>query len=178
MVNVIAPLYAELGMVADPELESLAKQILSHAPDYFWTAPASSSGKHHSPDENREGGLVLHTRRVALVAYDLCLAFAPQPVELSLVVAGALIHDTCKYGYPKRGKHMIHGHGYLLGQLAYDAGLDPTHGPEVLRQLLEVASTHMGRWDFPFIAPRNPLGILLHTADYLATRSYIRVDVD
>ena len=48
----------ELNDIQDDNLRQFAAQLLANAPEYFFTIPASSSGKHHPYFAREVGGLV------------------------------------------------------------------------------------------------------------------------
>ena len=58
----------EIGYIADENLKKFAEKVLEDADDYFFTVPASSSGKYHPQFSLGESGLVRHTRVVAFFA--------------------------------------------------------------------------------------------------------------
>ena len=62
----------ELNDIQDNNLRHFAIQLLINAPDYFFTIPASSSGKNHPYFAREIGGLVKHTRCV--IFYTECYA--------------------------------------------------------------------------------------------------------
>ena len=47
-MNKIKTFELELDMIKDNDLRNLVKRCLENAPDYFYTIPASSSGKYHT----------------------------------------------------------------------------------------------------------------------------------
>ena len=58
----------ELNDIQDNNLRQFAIQLLTNAPDYFFTIPASSSGKNHPYFARENNGLVKHTRCVVFFA--------------------------------------------------------------------------------------------------------------
>ena len=58
----------ELNYIKDDNLNAFAKELIANAEDYFFTVPASSSGKYHPQFSLGVGGLVRHTRCVAYFA--------------------------------------------------------------------------------------------------------------
>lgn len=58
----------ELNDINDQKLKTFAIKLLTEAPDYFFTVPASSSGKYHPYFAREENDLVKHTRCVVFFA--------------------------------------------------------------------------------------------------------------
>ena len=54
----------ELNDIKDAKLQAFAVKLLTNAPDYFFTVPASSSGKYHPYFAREEGGLVKHNHLI------------------------------------------------------------------------------------------------------------------
>lgn len=52
----------ELNLIKNVDLRKLVELSLQSAPDYFFTIPASSTGKYHPQYALGEGGLVRHTK--------------------------------------------------------------------------------------------------------------------
>lgn len=71
----IAMFSKEIGDITDGALRKLATEIIACADDYFFTIPASSTGKNHPPFALGEGGLVRHTKCVVYMVEWLCESF-------------------------------------------------------------------------------------------------------
>ena len=67
--------YNELNSISDTNLREFATQLILHAPDYFFTIAATSSGKYHPEFARRVGGLVKHTKCVCF--YAMCNIESP-----------------------------------------------------------------------------------------------------
>ena len=63
--NIAEQVFAEeLALIENEALKVAVTRYLNEAaPSYFWTAPSSSSGKHHSRFDAGEGGLRLLPRQ-------------------------------------------------------------------------------------------------------------------
>ena len=167
---------AEVCWIKNPRLRELVTEILEHAPAQFWTAPSSRSGKHHPTDEFDTGGRILHTKRVVRVAKDLARSFNMSQRETDWAIAGALVHDM--------GMHVAddvyYGHGGLLLNVVkeFKSQLDILNDQYIVR-LAEIVQLHMGVFDAPFrVAWDDKVALVLQLSDYVASRTYIKVDVD
>lgn len=176
-----------IAEIPNAGLRELTHATLMAAPDAFWEAPASSSGKYHREDETAPGGLVRHCKRVFIVARELlCMHdVAPTTPLYSMLLAGALLHDCCKISAP--GAHSAFNHplqaATLIGSVS---ALLPkgTVSRAALRELNAMVRAHMGRWNTSRHAPGQVLPLprtfgetLLHTADYIASRKHISIDI-
>ncbi|MEM8876061.1 MAG: hypothetical protein AAGD32_17590 [Planctomycetota bacterium] len=149
---------AELGWITDEELRGQVSGFIDgHAPDYFWTRPASKSGRFH-PDVSRgNGGLIRHTKLVARAAREVARAYYPLtpnsnndviPFYNDTLISAALMHDMFKDGdptvpgttYKMHGKHVMDRIGRELFEGRSDAVTNEW------RYIMFMVATHMGRW--------------------------------
>jgi len=160
----------ELAEITDAGLRGFVEGVLARAPVYFWSVPASTTGRFHPPDEWLPGGLVLHTRRVARVALEIARGWKLSYEQKNILVAAALLHDVCKYGPGPRergelyGEHCEAGSRLVLSVPAADG---------IPRQLIAgLVYHHMGPFGPGAWTPeeRTPLELALFTSDYLAAR--------
>ncbi|AEG14509.1 hypothetical protein Desku_0910 [Desulfofundulus kuznetsovii DSM 6115] len=170
----------ELAAIADPSYRAFAVACLEFAPQEFWTAPASSSGKHHPEFARGEGGLVRHTKAAVRVALDLLRAFPELEPERDVIITAILLHDTCKVD-PETGR-TDPDHPLLPGK-RYErfAGMLPPGGYEEVMALVEA---HMGVWGpvdvwkmSPPLPERMGAALLVHLADYVASREWVSENV-
>ena len=66
------PLEAEIKLIQNTDLQKWVIDTLDKVPEYFYKAPASSTGKYHPACTNKEGGLLVHVRRAVYIANRLC----------------------------------------------------------------------------------------------------------
>ena len=151
-------LFLMVGNITDPLLRTFTMVALQEAPAHFWHKP-SSAGGHHPIDEHGDGGLALHSLRVARVCWVLCQS-RPE-LNPDMILSAGILHDIGRYGL-----------GVIPAQ--YTLPNHPDIGAEFLRSLggdmvEEVAcavETHSGRWGR--IEPRNETEWLVHYADCIA----------
>lgn len=162
-------------------LRKLTSRALEVAPAAFWTAPASTSGKYHPADSLGKGGLVRHTRKVFRLTLDLLdmRGVSVNDTAYSIALSAALLHDTWKVK-PDR-EHSVFEHPLLAALTVH--GLLPEYDEEITHRegmlLCNAIRSHMGRWNtskhssFTLPEPTSWLDVLVHTADYLASRKHI-----
>lgn len=146
---------------------------------WFWESGASSSGKYHPQFSQGEGGLVRHTRAVAMFCEELLRLSTyayMKPIFKDYARVACLLHDTCKYGTnDAEDKSCYSQHGALAAKAVYDAWFDffGEGAPELLTMAI---TAHMGQWtqereDRPF----TNIDRLVHLADYIASRPFIQI---
>jgi HD superfamily phosphodiesterase len=167
----------ELSWIKLPALQFTTKKALEAAPKWFWTAPASSTGKFHPPDSNGSGGCARHTAKVKWLAYKQAECFG---VDNDPIVVAALLHDWDKFGpddemelgrdRPHYKNHAVFGADMLQRRFAeFSKDADQLH-PDQLRNKWDAACalirSHMGRWGS--VQPYTLEQKLLHIADVTA----------
>ena len=181
----IAMFVNEINDIADDDLRALATEIIACADDYFFTIPASSSGKFHPPFSLGEGGLVRHTKCVVYMINCLCESFNIDEYKKDMLIVAALAHDIKKQGDCAEGVgHTVHEHPLLAAQYVCEVyfASDIVILNGVVGIIADLISSHMGKWgaDPKFIGDKKPLPMpesdcakILQAADYLASRKEI-----
>ena len=88
----------EIDLIKDPKLQCFVTHCLINLPDYFFTMPASTTGKHHPQYSLGDGGLVRHTKAaIGIVEQLLQVDFISEKIpKKDLVYAALLLHDGVK----------------------------------------------------------------------------------
>jgi 23S rRNA maturation-related 3'-5' exoribonuclease YhaM len=185
-----------MSILADkfPEFDSSNSQLtmwmndcLAKAPDYFWTLPASTSGKYHHDSDNNEGGTVSHTRKMIVTAKELRDVFLLDNKEFDLVQAAIILHDTFKCGFEGRenkyagsgklGTDILHTVYPRIGFAKVVVGSDITDDDVDL--VYELVEGHYGKWspipqcyptDFKNLDRREQLKVFVHMCDMICSR--------
>ena len=174
----------ELNDIQDNNLRQFAIQLLTNAPDYFFTIPASSSGKNH-PDFARENnGLVKHTRCVVFFAECNAESFNFDSYTKDMLIIAAIAHDIKKQGNDSSSKHTVWEHP----ELAHDYVLEMQNKyPDLISVenatiIANAILSHMGKWsNLPeytqgrkaYPLPVSLFDYALQSADYIASRKEI-----
>lgn len=87
-----------LSLIKTTEMLDFAKIILMNADEYFFTMPASTTGKYHPSFALGDGGLVRHTKAVTMCAYTIADSLGFDDVHKDAIVVAAIAHDIKKKG--------------------------------------------------------------------------------
>lgn len=176
----------ELKLIKSQEVRDFVLRVFdTMTPDYFWTCPASTSGKYHPQVSLGEGGLVRHTKLAVWWGVELMRMYDPSPEAYDAVIAALILHDL-----RKNGDRLVNGrptlpncvnvHGTLLaeeiGRQMFPPGIEPG---SVYNMTLDGIAYHMGRWTDPnwkYQTMESEEWLLtwerriVHMADYCASR--------
>lgn len=169
----------ELNLIQNPNIRAFTEKCIEQTPDYFYTVPASSTGKYHPEYSLGDGGLIRHTKAVCYFANELLgLEHNKEKFtadERDMIIAAAILHDSYKYGDVK-DKYTIADHA------AFAAKKISANESELASRIADLVLTHMGEWNVDKngkeLAPK-PTSVtqkFLHECDYLASRKRIAVD--
>lgn len=176
----------ELNYIDNKLLREFIKECLIKAPKYFYEIPASSSGKYHPKQDLGVGGLVRHTKAVVQVALDLirCEQFWNSTESKDEIISACILHDIIKNGFKDCG-HTLIEHPLLANEFiekVFRESSDKYNGIWRSKNYIQtLIGSHMGVWNkdkdgreiLPEIGNYNPCGLLVHLADYIASRKYI-----
>lgn len=167
----------ELSYIADPEIKEFCTQLLAEADDYFFTVPASSSGKYHPSFALGNGGLVRHTKAVAYFVNEIIrpeLEFGTiTRRDADLLITAAIAHDIKKQGDGLEG-HTVREHPLLASNYIkriYNEYEWDTITPKDVVFMRNVVESHMGPWQEP--KPSTRVQLILFYADFIASRKDI-----
>jgi len=143
------------------------------APDYFWTASASSSGKYHPKISLGNGGLVRHTKLAVWWGKQLYQAMHDHGFGTDELTAALLLHDLTKQSGG------CGGHGVQLAAALRRREYYIEGGPiGSIGLIIMGVESHMGIWTKPEGKAPNwkrpgtlrNFCALVHLADYCASR--------
>lgn len=161
-------------MIKNPIIKRMVIEVLNKVPEYFFTIPASSTGKYHPSFSLGEGGLVRHTKIAVRIAYDL-FTISPYFTEddKDCIIASLILHDSCKSGLDNKSEFTVHEHPMLACEL-----IDRVLSNEYTNTIKSCIASHMGQWstnkysDVVLNKPNSRLERFVHQADYLASRKF------
>ena len=171
----------ELERIYNQEIREFAKLCVCAAPDYFFIdCPASSSGKYHPIDELGPDGIIIHTKKVFTVVYELSRALACENHRDELLAA-ALIHDLRKQGRESATGHTARNHPALAAELVdEEQAATQILSDESYKVIKTSVGYHYGPWSTN--EWKKPLGkytpeeLCLYLSDYIASKRIMAVD--
>lgn len=91
---------AELNTITNSNIRQFCIDMLEDAPDYFFTVPASSTGKYHPKFAQGEQGLIRHTKALVGIANDLLALeqFDFDNDTKDMIRVAGILHDAKKHG--------------------------------------------------------------------------------
>ena len=176
----------ELLLIKNERYLRSLKQLLSLLPEYFYSVPASSTGKYHPSYALGEGGLVRHTKVCLKIASDL---LADKAIcnftsdEGDLILVALFLHDGLKHGMSLE-KYSRVDHPLLIGDFILTQTDNLEFTVEEINFIVSGVKSHMGPWNkdkdgkeiIPL--PKNKYERFIHMCDYLASRKYLEVVFD
>jgi hypothetical protein len=164
----------ELRLIGDQPTREFVERVLAVVPEYFFTIPASSTGKYHPAYALGKGGLARHVRAAVWIEVELTRMEDYTPKELDIATASLILHDCVKNGLENSGVTLTE-HPILMSKFIKDKF--PDEKLECLADILSCVETHMGRWTTNnktgakvLNEPTTRLQKLVHMADYIASR--------
>lgn len=177
-------LNVELALIRDDTIRDFVKEYLDKfVPDYFYTVPASSTGKYHPSYALGVGGLVRHTKATVIIARELLELEQYSHLNRDEIFSALIIHDTFKHGL-KEG-HTAFEHPVFSAKAIILFAKE--YHPEMLdvaRSIAKLVITHMGQWttskksNIILPKPQTDAEKFVHLCDYLASRKCITIEVE
>lgn len=175
---------SELMTIRNQEIRNFTENCLQHVPEYFWTMPASTTGKYHPTYSLGEGGLVRHTKAAVSIALDLLsLEQYKHLNELrDYIISALILHDTFKKGRDG-GKWTAFDHPSVAADFVIKMSERVSVPMQYANVIRDLIVTHMGQWveDHNGVErlqrPQTEAQKFVHLCDFLASRKTINVDV-
>lgn len=194
-MNKVETFRNELELIEDDMLREFAECCLEQVPDYFFTMPASTTGKFHPAYSLGEGGLVRHTKAAVKIANDLLSLEQNKTLKESKdeIVFALIFHDAIKKG--KSGsnytvtEHPLFASEFIEEQYdKYEFEVDCGELIDLKNSVIHIQrliKSHMGQWNLDYRTKKPVLPKpewedekFVHTCDYLASRKYLTCEVD
>lgn len=177
-------LQKEIELINYIEIKEWTKATLANAPDYFFIAQASSTGKYHPQCTNQKSGLIVHVQRAVYIANRLCTGYGVSGLERDIVLSAMILHDIAKtpnndpkYTFADFENHPINAEKYWFGTRETIA-----LGIDILAKITNCIKYHMGLWTPASI--KKPikdytlLELIVYTSDYMASTKDLITPVD
>ena len=181
----IAIFKEEIDWISSEDLKNFACQTLSCVPDYFFSVPASSTGKYHPDYAAGKGGLVRHTKAAMRFAHHLFALEMYQEEfnqrQQDMILVALLLHDTLKHG-TNGSKYTTFDHPIQAAHFVFEEpALDGFLSKSDRKVIALLIGSHMGQWTTSnrssevLPKPKSSGQKFVHMCDYLASRKGIEL---
>jgi hypothetical protein len=176
----------DIAKINSKEIAEFVKAVLVTFPEYFWTQPASTTGRYHPVCTLRESGLLVHTKRVIFFGEKLSRAhISPyyRGDKSDILMAACILHDGQKGGKGLSTYDDYENHPLLVSKrfvkMKSSADMEYT---DWMGKIFDCIAYHMGPWTPELtrkpMSEYTELEIITYHADYLATQKDLQTPVD
>ena len=183
-MNKIKYFEKEIEYIKDDDKKEDIKYLINLLPDYFFSIPASSTGKYHPKFAGTKSGLVKHTKVAVRIAYDLFETYSNFTDEdKDLIIMALIMHDGLKKGMVEE-KYTRFDHPLLVSKLILENSNNLKMGIGSVRRVCSMIESHMGKWNTSKYSkvelplPRDEYQKFVHRCDCLASKNYLDVKFD
>lgn len=177
----------ELEYINNPRYKKSAETLISLLPDYFFSVPASSTGKYHPSFSLGNGGLLRHTKAAVRIAKEMfndeSITGAYSKNEKDLMIIALMMHDGLKSGLEK-SEYTKFEHPILVCDYIKENKDKTEFTDKEVQFITHVISSHMGPWTTNSYSsvvlpkPESKFQRFVHMCDYLASRKFLDVKFD
>lgn len=174
----------EIKYIKNKKFRDNLEVMIKLLPDYFFTVPASSTGKYHPMFSLNEGGLLRHTKVAAKIAFDLLSDDVIGNIftedEKDLMIFSIILHDGLKHGI-NESKYTLFEHPILMANFIKENKEKLTLNEKEIDMISSMIAAHMGPWntnqysDITLPIPKGKYQKFVHMCDYLSSRKYLDV---
>lgn len=180
-MNKIKYFAKEISYIKDESKKRDIEYLINLLPEYFFTIPASSTGKYHPKFASTNNGLVKHTKVAVRIAYDLFETVNNfSDSDKDLILMALIMHDGLKKGIEEE-KYTRFDHPLLVSKLIMENASSLEMSIDDVRKMCMLIESHMGKWNtdkyssVELPVPTNEMQRFVHRCDYLASRNYLNV---
>jgi len=177
----------ELTYIVDTDIRESARTMLDKLPEYFYSVPASSTGKYHPKFALGDKGLVRHTKAAVRIAYELLnnkiIGNVFTDREKDLIIMSVMLHDGCKSGLTKT-EYTVVNHPLIVSKLIKDNASLLKLNEGDLNLVCSMIESHMGEFNKDYKGntilplPNNKYQKFVHMCDYLASKKFLDIKFD
>ncbi len=176
----------EINYIKNEKYKENVKILINGLPDYFFSVPASSTGKYHPAFASGDGGLVRHTKAAVRIAFELLNSMIGNVFtsdEKDLIILGLILHDGLKHGLNK-DKYVRFDHPLLAANYVKDSKDKLSLNDSEIEFLYNIISSHMGPYntnaysDVILPLPKNKYQKFVHMCDLLASKKFLDIKFD
>lgn len=174
----------EYAYIKNEKYRENLKIMVNLLPDYFFTVPASSTGKYHPSFSLGDGGLMRHTKAAVRIAHELLenkiIGGIFSSDQKDLMLFALLIHDGLKSGI-KKEQYTRFDHPLLVSNYVKDNKDKLTLNDSEIKFICECIESHMGEWNVDYNGnevlplPKNRFQKFVHMCDFLSSRKFLDI---
>ena len=174
----------EYAYIKNEKYRENLKIMVNLLPDYFFTVPASSTGKYHPSFSLGDGGLMRHTKAAVRIAHELLenktIGGIFSSDQKDLMIFALLIHDGLKSGI-KKEQYTRFDHPLLASNYVKDNKDKLTLTDSEIKFICECIESHMGEWNVDYNGnevlplPKNRFQKFVHMCDFLSSRKFLDI---
>lgn len=177
--NMKTVLNKEINYIKNNDIREIVEYDLNRLPDYFWTVPASTSGKYHPKASLGKGGLVRHTKTAVEVAVQLFPLYNFSEYIQDIIIASLILHDGLKCGLDSSNRTVFEHPKLMAEFVSFN-----WKSIEMNRMLIgKCIASHMGQWNtnkknslvlpLPLSEPEK----FVHMCDYISSRRNFNIEL-
>lgn len=177
----------EINFINNPRYKKSAESLVDLLPDYFFSVPASSTGKYHPSFAAGDKGLLKHTKVAVRIAKeffsDESITGAYSNNEKDLMILALIMHDGLKSGLEK-SEYTKFEHPLLVCDFIKEHKDKLELNEKEIEFLYHVISSHMGPWNTNNYSnvvlpkPQSTHQRFVHMCDFLASKKFLDVKFD
>lgn len=149
MFDKVAVFNDELALIQDKDIRAFTEKCILKTPDYFYTVPASSTGKYHPEYSLGEGGLIRHTKALILIAETLLnLEYNKNKFtreEHDCIISAGILHDSFKHGDAET-KFTVANHPMIAADHVLEFAENKTE-QKYAKIISDMIRCHSGEWN-------------------------------
>lgn len=165
------------------KMRTYCEEMIDTIPDYIFTMPSSTTGKHHNATQCQKHGQVFHIIMFGSVMnYLLALKCNkqkfPSPEQRDAMRCAPIFHDAIKCG-TTGSQFTVHEHPMLAGAWVRETKVTHDIEAELKETIARMCERHSGEWTSSkrsktvLPEPETEMEILCHECDILSSRSDI-----
>ncbi len=177
-------LNTEINYIKNERIKNSLITMINKLPDYFFSVPASSTGKYHPSFSLGEGGLLRHTKAAVRIAIELFNDSSLNNFtndEKDLIIFALTLHDGLKSGL-KKSEYTLFEHPILMSNYILESKDELELNDKEIKFVCDCIKTHMGPWTTNYKGeevlekPTSKYQRFVHMCDYLASRKFLNVN--
>jgi|AntAceMinimDraft_10_1070366.scaffolds.fasta_scaffold09298_3 hypothetical protein len=155
-----------INKIKSNKIKEMTQLAVDNLPEYFYTKPASSTGKYHMKITNVEGGLKIHTQICVEILLQYYNIIPLSDFEKDIGISAMILHDSKKYGEGE--KYTKKNHDDLAAKWLSELWKGDFEGKS---EIINAVKSHNGKWSTSR-QPKSKIDKLVFWSDYMGSRQF------